>query len=62
VKEESALLSATAAKLEDVLAVVESGNGAMSRTKFTISAEGRARIAAAQRKRWKAVKAKKGAA
>jgi hypothetical protein len=61
-KEEIARLEAKAAKLKEALAMVESADGAPRRKKFTMSAEAKAKIAAAQKKRWKVLKSKKGAA
>lgn len=63
-KEEIARLKSKAAKLEQALAVVESVDGTARRTrkKFTMSASARAKIAKAQKARWKALKAKKGSA
>jgi len=57
-KEEIARLERKAAKLREALAVVESADGvAHTRKKFTMSAEAKAKIARAQKARWKAIKA-----
>jgi len=58
-KNEIAKLEAKAAKLKEALAAVESVNGVTRRKKFTMSAEAKARISAAQKKRWKARKKEK---
>lgn len=60
-KEEIAHLEAKAAKLREALRVVESDDGAPRRKKFTMSAEAKAKIARAQKARWKALKAKQQA-
>jgi len=63
-KEEIAYLKAKAAKLEEALAFVDSAEGVLRRSagkKRTMSAAARAKIAKAQKARWKAFKAKKGA-
>jgi hypothetical protein len=64
-KEEIARLETKAAKLREALAVVDSAEGISSRSagkKRTMSAAARAKIAKAQKARWKALKAKKGVA
>jgi hypothetical protein len=60
-KDEIARLKSKTAKLEKALAVIESADGPRVK-KFTMSADAKARISAAQKKRWKAIKAKQASA
>ena len=59
-KHEIARLEAKVEKLKEALAVVESADGVTRRRrKFTMSAEAKAKISAAQKKRWRAQKSRK---